>query len=60
MDRHDHLGMGNIGEKGFLNFLSSQFKEKPLILETPIDEFRSDKDNVEKAKALYMWANNVV
>lgn len=60
MDRHDHIGMGNIGEKGFLNFLSSQFKEKPLILETPIDEFRSDKDNVEKTKALYMWANRVV
>jgi deoxyribonuclease IV len=60
MDRHDHIGMGNIGEKGFHNFLSSQFNDKPLILETPIDEFRSDKDNVEKARALYMWANNVV
>jgi len=60
MDRHDHIGMGNIGEKGFLNFLSSKFKEKPLILETPIDEFRSGKDNMEKVKALYMWANKVV
>ncbi|RLI03081.1 endonuclease [Candidatus Bathyarchaeota archaeon] len=60
MDRHNHIREGNIGEKGFLNFLSSSFKEKPLILETPVDDFRSDKDNVEKAKALYMWANKVV
>ena len=60
MDRHEHLGLGNIGEKGFINFLSSEFRDKPLILETPIDEFRSDKDNVEKAKELYMWASNVV
>lgn len=60
MDRHNHLGLGYIGEKGFINFLSSPFKEKPLILETPIDEFRIDKDNVEKAKELYMWANKVV
>jgi len=60
MDRHNHIGEGNIGEKGFLNFLSSSFKEKPLILETPVDDFRSDKDNVEKAKVLYMWANKVV
>ncbi|MCW4012646.1 MAG: deoxyribonuclease IV [Candidatus Bathyarchaeota archaeon] len=60
MDRHNHIGEGNIGEKGFLNFLSSSFKEKPLILETPIDEIRSDKDNVEKARELYMWANKVV
>ncbi len=60
MDRHEHLGLGNIGEKGFINFLSSGFRDKPLILETPIDEFRSDKDNVEKARELYMWANRVV
>ena len=59
-DRHDHIGLGNIGEKGFINFLSSPFKEKPLILETPVDEFRSDRDNLEKARELYMCANNVV
>ena len=60
MDRHNHIGLGNIGEKGFINFLSSPFREKPLILETPIDEFRSDKDNLAKARELYMWENNVV
>ena len=60
MDRHNHIGLGNIGEKGFINFLSSSFREKPLILETPIDEFRSDKDNLAKARELYMWENNVV
>jgi deoxyribonuclease-4 len=60
LDRHNHIGEGHIGEKGFINFLSSPFKDKPLILETPIDEFRSDKDNLVKAKELYTWANKVV
>ena len=60
LDRHNHIGLGYIGEKGFLNFLGSDFKEKPLILETPVDDFRSDVDNLEKARELYMCANNVV
>jgi deoxyribonuclease IV len=60
MDRHNHIGLGNIGEKGFINFLKSSFREKPLILETPVDEFRSDKGNLAKARELYMWENNVV
>ncbi len=59
-DRHNHIGVGNIGEKGFINFLSSPFNEKPLILETPVDEYRTDRDNLEKARELYMCANNVV
>ncbi len=60
MDRHNHIGLGFIGVNGFLNFLGSAFREKPLILETPVDDIRSDKDNIEKARELYMCANNVV
>ena len=52
LDRHQHIGLGNIGEKGFINFLNSPFNDKSLILETPIDEIRNDKDNLDKVKEL--------
>jgi deoxyribonuclease-4 len=52
IDRHNHIGLGYIGEAGFLNFLKSPFREKPLILETPVDEIRVDKDNLAKVREL--------
>lgn len=55
LDRHNHIGLGYIGEEGFVNFLNSPFREKPLILETPVDEMRSDRDNVEKVRELAVY-----
>lgn len=52
-DRHDHIGLGKIGEEGFLNILSSPLVECPLILETPIDERRSDVENLCKVRELF-------
>ena len=52
IDRHEHIGMGKIGEKGFKNTLKSQFGQCPLILETPIDNLRSDIQNLEKVREL--------
>ena len=52
LDRHEHIGMGNIGELGFRNILQSRLGKLPLILETPIDERRNDKENLDKAKEL--------
>ncbi len=52
LDRHNHIGLGYIGEIGFSNFLKSPFKEKPLILETPVDDIRTDKENIEKVREL--------
>ncbi|MFW6120363.1 MAG: endonuclease IV, partial [Petrotogales bacterium] len=35
-DRHERIGKGYIGDKGFACFLSYEyFRKKPLILETP-------------------------
>jgi deoxyribonuclease-4 len=51
-DRHNHIGVGHIGENGFRRFLRSKFKSKPLILETPVDDFRSDRGNLEKVREL--------
>lgn len=52
-DRHEHIGLGKIGEDGFMNILASPLKGLPLILETPIDECRSDVDNLQKVRELF-------
>ena len=47
-DRHEHIGMGKIGERGFKNILKSRLRQPPLILETPVDERRNDVENLRK------------
>ena len=51
-DRHDHIGLGKIGEEGFRNILASKFGNLPLIMETPIDDRRDDVGNLKKLKEL--------
>jgi deoxyribonuclease-4 len=48
LDRHEHIGLGTIGENGFRYILSSRLTEKPMVMETPIDEKRNDKENMSK------------
>jgi deoxyribonuclease-4 len=52
IDRHEHIGMGKIGEEGFRNVLTSRLGKLPLIMETPKDARRSDVGNLEKVKEL--------
>lgn len=52
IDRHQHIGLGEIGEEGFRAILHSRFRELPLILETPWEEPGSDVDNLRKIKEL--------
>lgn len=53
VDRHEHIGLGMIGEKGFKAILSNRIiNELPLILETPIDSRRDDIGNINRVKAL--------
>ena len=53
LDRHEHIGLGCIGEAGFKNILSHPlFRELPLILETPVDERRGDIENLNKVREL--------
>jgi deoxyribonuclease-4 len=51
-DRHEHIGMGKIGEEGFRNLLRSSLGQLPLILETPKDTRRSDIENLRKVVEL--------
>ncbi|MGI0082980.1 MAG: deoxyribonuclease IV [Nitrosopumilaceae archaeon] len=53
VDRHEHIGLGKIGETGLryvIKFANS--KKIPIILETPIDERRDDIGNIKKVKEL--------
>ena len=52
-DRHEHIGLGQIGEEGMSEIISIMNKKKiPMILETPIDDKRDDFGNIEKVKSL--------
>lgn len=53
IDRHEHIGLGHIGEIGLghiIRFANS--KKIPLILETPIDDRRDDVGNIKKVNEL--------
>lgn len=53
LDRHYHIGLGNIGEEGMSAVVKFIVKKKiPIILETPIDETRDDFENVRIVKEL--------
>jgi len=53
LDRHEHIGLGQIGEKGLSHIIKSINRKKiPIILETPIDERRDDVGNLNKVKEL--------
>jgi len=52
-DRHEHIGMGHIGEQGFRAILHNDtFRRLPLVLETPIDERATDVTNLGKIREL--------
>ena len=53
IDRHEHIGLGYIGEKGLSHVIKNiNSKKIPIILETPIDERRDDLGNMKKVKEL--------
>jgi len=53
IDRHEHIGMGFIGDEGFRAILHNQsLKDMPFILETPIDNRRDDYGNLRKLREL--------
>jgi deoxyribonuclease-4 len=53
LDRHEHIGLGHIGGRGFQAILHNRLiRTLPLILETPIDSRRSDMGNLRKVHQL--------
>jgi deoxyribonuclease IV len=52
-DRHEHVGLGEIGKEGFKAFLKHKsHRNTPLIMETPIDNRRSNSDNLKFVKTI--------
>lgn len=53
IDRHEHIGLGKIGKKGFKNLIKNKYlKRIPFICETPVDEYRNDEENLHYLKSL--------
>lgn len=53
LDRHEHIGMGFIGEGGFRLLLHHpDFTALPLVCETPVDDRRDDAGNIAKVREL--------
>tara|TARA_B100000929_G_scaffold280451_1_gene258465 strand:- start:3349 stop:4188 length:840 start_codon:yes stop_codon:yes gene_type:complete len=52
-DRHDHIGLGEIGTEGLGEMIKIMNKNRiPIVLETPIDDTRDDFENIKQAKSL--------
>lgn len=53
LDRHTHIGEGEIGEEGFRNLFSFKFfRERPIIIETPKNPPGSDEKNLGRLRDL--------
>ena len=53
LDRHEHIGLGQIGEEGFRAILvHPALAGLAMILETPVDARRDDKGNLDEARRL--------
>jgi deoxyribonuclease-4 len=54
LDRHEHIGMGNIGENGFKAFINHpDIRDKPMVIETPEDERGNYATDLAKLRKLY-------
>lgn len=53
LDRHEHIGLGKIGDKGMSATIKLiNKKDIPIVLETPIDNTRDDFGNIRRVKEL--------
>lgn len=53
VDRHEHIGLGHIGEEAFCRLTRHlKFRRLPFILETPVNITRGDKENLEVIRRL--------
>ena len=56
LDRHEHIGLGQIGEGGFRAILCHPaLADMTMILETPVDSRRDDRGNLDVARRLASW-----
>ena len=54
LDRHEHIGLGNIGEAGFRAFINNiRIRDKPMVIETPVDSRGDYRLDLEKLRKMY-------
>jgi deoxyribonuclease-4 len=51
-DRHEHLGLGEIGLEGLRLVVNSRLGRVPMIMETPMDGRRGNPGNMDVARGL--------
>ena len=53
LDRHEHIGLGHIGEKGFRSFFRySDIASRTIIMETPLEGEKENLADLRTAKKL--------
>jgi len=53
VDRHQHIGLGHIGEDAFRRMTHNlKFRRVPFILETPVDKERDEGWNIARLREL--------
>jgi deoxyribonuclease-4 len=52
VDRHEHIGLGEIGVEGFRGILTSYLACLPMVMETPVDGRRGNGENMVVARGL--------
>lgn len=53
VDRHQHIGLGYIGDEGFRRLTHNlKFRRVPFILETPKENAESDQKNINRLREL--------
>ncbi len=53
LDRHEHIGLGMVGQEGLAAFLNHRaIRGLPVIMETPIDEKRGEEQNLKAVLGL--------
>lgn len=59
VDRHEHIGEGAIGKKGFRRFVNHPFFTGiPLVLETPKNSEDDDRRNLKTVRAYFLKGEN--
>ncbi|MCS6783730.1 MAG: deoxyribonuclease IV [Candidatus Caldarchaeum sp.] len=54
LDRHEHIGMGKIGDTGFKAFINHRaIRDKPMVIETPEDKAGNYQTDLAKLRKLY-------
>ncbi|MEM4281970.1 MAG: deoxyribonuclease IV [Candidatus Caldarchaeum sp.] len=55
LDRHEHIGMGYVGERGFKAFINHPaVRDKPMVIETPEDKRGNYATDLAKLRKLYV------